>query len=527
MRLGVRSALLAPLLLWGLSCRSADVGTGSNTNWVGCETDQDCVERGSGQTCVQGSCKADPVEVTDGGSKSTLQPGADGASVDVTADASRVDTAAASRVEAGLGEPHTDATLVEGTSMPEDTAPSPDTAAAAPPVTTDADVPDAAAALETPVSAEGELDWTVEVDTTVATLPWDLAAGLEGDVYLLAHGIGPIVGADTQGRVAPKVIKYDANGTQLWEQSAAPGAEGGAYSGGLAVSAAGEVYATAVVGPWPDVHGILTKYAVDGRFIFSEELGAQGSEVVSATALDSDDSVYIVGEAVQDTNAAFMEKRGSDGALIWSQISEARDSATDVAVDGLGNVYVTGLVLGVYDEALEQSPQDLFLRKYTSDGELLWDRGSGLEGQIAGWSVAVDAEGNAYVAGVSEAPADKLFGAPETVLVRFDAEGNLLWNRSWPGTHSEFPTGIAVEPSGNVYVSSHAIAPDGVAYALLGKYSAEGEQLWAKDWGPDAAYESADVVVNSEGYVFVTGTWLIAAQESAPERRGSYLKRFR
>lgn len=524
MRSRVRIALLAPLVLWGLSCRGADVGTGSNTNWVGCETDRDCVERGAGQRCAQGVCAADPVEVTDGGSASTLQSGADDAGADVTADASRV--------EAGPSEPETDAPLVEGTSLPEDTETSSDeqnaqdSSAAAPPVTTDADVPDAAAALETPVSAEGELDWTVEVDTTVATLPWDLAAGLEGDVYLLAHGIGPI-DADTQGRVAPKVIKYDATGTQLWEQSAAPGAEGEAYSGGLAVSATGEVYATAVVGPWPDVHGILTKYAVDGRLIFSEELGAQGNEVVAATALDPEDSVYVVGEAVQDTNAAFMEKRGSDGAVIWSQISEARDSATDVAVDGLGNVYVTGLVLGVYDEALEQSPQDLFLRKYTSDGELLWDRGSGLEGQIAGWSVAVDAEGNAYVAGVSEAPADRLFGAPETVLVKFDTEGALLWNRSWPGTHSEFPTGTAVEPSGSVYVSSHAIAPDGVAYALIGKYSAEGEQLWTKDWGPDAAYESADVVVNSEGYVFVTGTWLIAAQESAPERRGSYLKRFR
>jgi hypothetical protein len=77
------------------------------------------------------------------------------------------------------------------------------------------------------------------------------------------------------------------------------------------------------------------------------------------------------------------------------------DDAKGVAVDGSGNACVAGFTYGGLDGSTQAGGYDIFLVKYSPAGERLWTRQQGTAGRDRANGVAVDASGNAYVAGVT------------------------------------------------------------------------------------------------------------------------------
>ena len=66
-----------------------------------------------------------------------------------------------------------------------------------------------------------------------------------------------------------------------------------------------------------------------------------------------------------------------------------------------------------------------------------------------GYGVAIDARGNVYVAGDT----DFYSGGDEgAFLVKYTSEGELLWKKTW-GDEGEGGSGIALDAQGNVYVT--------------------------------------------------------------------------
>ena len=125
------------------------------------------------------------------------------------------------------------------------------------------------------------------------------------------------------------------------------------------------------------------------------------------------------------------------------------DRASSIAVDGSGNVYVTGW------SVRSATQRDYATLKYNSSGVQQWEaryNGSG-NGNDAATSLAVDGSGNVYVTGYSGN-----FPNHDYATIKYNSSGDSLWVRRYngPGNSDDEAYSLAVDGSGNVYVAGNS-----------------------------------------------------------------------
>lgn len=136
------------------------------------------------------------------------------------------------------------------------------------------------------------------------------------------------------------------------------------------------------------------------------------------------------------------------------------DQALGIAIDPAGNSYVTGnfcetSMFGPFT-LTSAGINDIFVAKYDTSGNVLWARSDGGKSGEDGHAIAVDGSGNSYVTGNREGTS--IFG-PFTLtgggffLAKYDSSGNVLWVRSAEPTAENIGRGIAVDAVGTSYVT--------------------------------------------------------------------------
>ena len=175
------------------------------------------------------------------------------------------------------------------------------------------------------------------------------------------------------------------------------------------------------------------------------------------------------------------------------------DEARDVAVAPDGSVYVTGSTPG--------TAGDVFLLKFDASGSLVWQRTWGGGGTESGEGVAVAPDGSAvYVAGGTSS-----FGAGsgDIFIIKFDPNGTLISQKTWGTSAGEVGDDLAVAQDGSVYIAGTTPRPDvvvGVDVVLL-KIDPTGNLVWQRTY---AAGEVVDprggVTVAPGGSIYVAGT---------------------
>ena len=177
------------------------------------------------------------------------------------------------------------------------------------------------------------------------------------------------------------------------------------------------------------------------------------------------------------------------------------DQLIAMAVDGSGNVYVTG-----YSVVDNNSHFDCATIKYNSTGQEQWvARYTAPSGYAAGDAIALDGSGNVYVAAEAAIPND-----PNTrfcVTIKYNAAGEEQWGAVYDGgMNTNRPTGIAVDGATNVYVTGNILSCQAFEDLTL-KYDSAGREQWvARYQGPGTGGDSANAIaVDDSGNVYVTG----------------------
>jgi hypothetical protein len=249
--------------------------------------------------------------------------------------------------------------------------------------------------------------------------------------------------------------------------------------------------------------------------------------------------------------------------LEWAK--QAGGSGWGIAVDGSGDSYVTGQFrgsatfgAGETNETIliccgDYSTYDIFVAKYNSSGDLLWAKqAGGSDGSDwgSGHGIAVDGSGDSYVTGYFVGSAT--FGAGEAnettlnssgdidtddiFVAKYNSSGDLLWAKQAGGSYFSWGYGIAVDGSGDSYVTGDFLGSatfgagetnetilnssgnslDNVDI-FVAKYNSSGDLLWAKKAGGSGQDRGYGIAVDGSGDSYVTGDFLGSATFGAGE----------
>lgn len=221
-------------------------------------------------------------------------------------------------------------------------------------------------------------------------------------------------------------------------------------------------------------------------------------------------------------------------ALAWASYYGGLDSdfGDVVVTDSMGNVYLAGstesediMNTGGHQNTYGGGNWDAFLVKFDASGARLWSTYYGGTGWDFGNSLAIDQDGNLYLAGTTISSSNIASGGHQNThagnndafLVKFDAAGVRQWATYYGGSGIDSGRGVAVDKQGNVYLAGQTQSTAGIASggfqntlggttdAFLVKFDASGARLWATYYGGFGFQEDVSMATDGEGNVYLAG----------------------
>src|SRR5208283_4844758 len=335
-----------------------------------------------------------------------------------------------------------------------------------------------------------------------------IAVDTAGDAYVTgsagftnfptANGLQPALGGPNATNAF--ITKFNSHGSAL-VYSTYLGGSNLDTGYGIAVDTAGNAYVTGVTSSanFPTVNALqatlagsenafITKINASGSaLIYSTYLGGSGYDAGMGIAVDASGNAYVAGNtgsidfptanALQPTSGggedAFVAKINASGsALVYSTYlgGSALENGEAIAVDTAGNAYVTGQTSSTNfptANALQSTSgggyYNAFVTKINASGSaLVYSTYLGGSGSDGGSGIAVDASGNVYVTGNTSstnfptvnALQSTLTGSYVAFVTKCNATGSaLIYSTYLGGSGGDQGNGIAVDASGNAYVT--------------------------------------------------------------------------
>ncbi len=215
---------------------------------------------------------------------------------------------------------------------------------------------------------------------------------------------------------------------------------------------------------------------VSGNIYISGSTSTSGFQITTASGT-------VTKPFAERSYGAFVVKYNSSGVCQWASFVDgaSEEQGFSVAVDVLGNVYMTGhtdtsglqiaTASGTVVNPLSEDELDtgIFIVKYNASGVCQWAQFINSESDESAYDITTDISGNVYIIGYTDTSGFQIATASGTVtkpsntqmydngafLVKYNSSGVCQWAYFLDGDESEKGHGIAVDTSGNVYITGY------------------------------------------------------------------------
>jgi hypothetical protein len=372
------------------------------------------------------------------------------------------------------------------------------------------------------------------------------------------------------GSIDVFVTKLNSTGTGLI-YSTYIGGSGNDECRAIAIDGSGNAYITGFTNSnnYDITPGAFQTIIEGGREVFVTKLNSTGTGLIYSTfiggshedfgydiAIDGSDNAYVTGTtyssdydttpgAFQTTNGGnydvFVTKLNSTGnTLIYSTYigGSANDIGNDIAIDGSGNAYITGITAstdyditpGAFQTTYGGGTNDVFVTKLNSTGTgLIYSTYIGGSGIDEGYSIAIDGSGNAYITGnTASTNYDITTGAFQTAnggsgdvfVSKLNSTGTgLIYSTYIGGSGIDEGYSIAIDGSGNAYITGNTestnydITPGafqttngGGKDVFVSKLNSTGTGLIYSTYiGGSSNDNGNDIAIDGSGNAYVTG----------------------
>jgi hypothetical protein len=359
--------------------------------------------------------------------------------------------------------------------------------------------------------------------------PVAIALDASGNIYIAGSFAGTLnFGSHTISAVAENIFvaKLSPRGTWLWAHSA--GSDNlTCFGTDIAVDNAGSVYISGTVNGDGVRFGDQT-YSFSFNHCFVAKLTTQGAwswvtfasreTIDSCIAVDNFKNVYLSG-VNETTSQIFVGKLNPRGTWLWLRGAVGSGESTHyyggIAVDRSGNPYITGFfkenvtfgsttlhAIGGYD---------IFIAKLTNGGGWLWAHQAGGFQDDIGHDIAVDSHGNAYVVGSYTGNAQfgktilRGHGGSEAFIMKVSPFGYLQWVQSIGGDYDDYAVGVAVDTSGNSYITGAFNSTLSQSQLLVVKLTTNGDWVWKVLTQGQGETKGNAIALDSSRHSYITG----------------------
>ena len=320
----------------------------------------------------------------------------------------------------------------------------------------------------------------------------------------------------------------------------------------------------------------VAKYNSNGQYIWAfntggTTLGDNGIVIASDAAaniyvtgyfrenIDFDPSPGSVHNLDAATGTIFVAKYNTNGNYLWAfNLGEGNFDNTSfgMKLDASANIYLTGFFQGsnidfnpsptVTNALSSNGDYDIFVAKYTTDGQYDWAFNIGGFNTDIGRDICVDPSGNVYVAGsfnganidFDPSPGGSAYltsNAADVFVAKYNSSGQYQWAHSYGSSGDDVAYGLAFA-NNNLYVSggfygtmnfnpggTDNLVSNGGKDAYMSKFDANGNYKCAFSIGGQNDEDGYRIVADQSGNIIISGILSSSNVDFNPTSANNYL----
>lgn len=251
----------------------------------------------------------------------------------------------------------------------------------------------------------------------------------------------------------------------------------------------------------------LVKTDSDGNMLWNKAYGGPNRDEGHAIVQTSDGGYIIAGcteSYGKGCNDMYLIKTDSAGSLQWNRTygGSLQDFSEAVVQSPDGGYLLAGLTnsFGVDTNDIDS---DVYLVETDSVGNMVWNKTYGGDGGDDARALIKTGDGgyaitgSIYVGGIDNR---------DVYLLKVDSSGNLLWSETYGGEHAEFGYAMVQNTDGGYVITGQSSSFSQHIQVYLVRTNADGVMLWNKSYNSTSDERGKSIAITNEGGFVITGT---------------------